>query len=238
MNDAVAFVLARGGSKRVPRKNVRLFHGKPMVAWPVFHAMRSDLFSSVIISTDDREIADAAVAEGAVFFGPRPNDLSNDYATTADVLAHELDEHESRTGNLPTVCCCLYGTSAFISVDLLRQGRAYLDNQAVEMVMTVSAYGHPIERALIFNATGNVDYRTPEFALARTQDIPISYYDTGLMCWFKTDALRKKGRHSFLPLQKTAVAVPDYLAVDIDTEDDWLRAELLAKICGERPFLL
>jgi N-acylneuraminate cytidylyltransferase len=229
---SLAVIMARGGSKRIPRKNARLFLGRPMVAWPAAHAVASGLFSHIIISTDDREIADAAIASGAAMHGLRPVALSDDHATTADVVRYELECFKQREGMLPDVCCCLYGTSALAFPDILRQGFDALHEKNAECLMAVIPYGHPIERALYIDDSGLAHYRQPEFALARTQDIKPSYHDSGLLYWFRPEAFLRHGGNSFAPLLKTAIIVSPRQAVDIDTEEDWERAEILARRRG------
>jgi N-acylneuraminate cytidylyltransferase len=225
---ALAVIMARGGSKRVPRKNARPFLGRPMAAWPVAHAVVSGLFAHIVISTDDREIADAAGAAGAAIHGLRPAMFSDDHATTADVLRYELEGFKKREGTLPDLCCCLYGTSALAFPDLLRRGRDALQERNAEILMAVIPYGHPIERALCFDDAGLIHYRQPEFVPVRTQDIRPSYHDSGLLYWFRPEAFFRHGGDSFAPLRKTALVVSPRQAVDIDTEEDWELAEILA----------
>ena len=224
----MAVIMARGGSKRVPRKNARLFHGRPMAAWPVAHAKASGLFSHIIISTDDQEIAEAAVASGAALHGLRPAALCDDYADTSDVLRYELECFKTREGALPDVCCCLYGTSALALPDMLRRGLNALHEKNAELLMAVIPYGHPIERSLRFDDSGLLYYRQPDFFAMRTQDIQPSYHDSGLLYWFLPEAFFRHGGDSFMPLRKTAVIVSPRQAVDIDTEEDWELAEILA----------
>lgn len=228
----LAVIVARGGSKRIPRKNARSFRGRPMVAWPVTHAGNSNLFSQIAISTDDQEIADIAVAAGASMYGLRPEALSNDYATTADVLLHELQGFKQREGVFPELCCCLYGTSALAFPDALRQGMKTLLDSGAEMCMAVIPYGHPIERALQIDDSGLAHYRQPEFALTRTQDIRPSYHDSGLLYWLRPDAFLRHGGKSFAPLRKAVIIVSPRQVVDIDTEEDWEFAEMLAERHG------
>lgn len=232
INSTLAVIMARGGSKRIPRKNVRRFCGRPMAAWPVAHAVASGLFSHIIVSTDDREISDAAVAAGADMHKLRPEPLGNDYATTSDVLRYELEYFKEREGVLPELCCCLYGTSAMAFPNMLRQGMETLLTGDAEMVMAVIPYGHPIERALYINDSGVAQYRQPEFALTRTQDIRTSYHDSGLFYWFRPDAFFRYGGASLAPLRKAAIIVSPRHVVDIDTEEDWALAETLAERHG------
>lgn len=232
MPDAIAIVLARGGSKRIPRKNIRFFHGKAMVCWPVAHAFESGLFREVIISTDDTEIKQTATAAGAVCYNLRPAEFSDDYATTADVLRYELETYAKCKGYLPDVCCCLYGTSVFAVPSLLAKALSALRRASAELTMAVIRYPHPIERALQFDAADLLHYRQPEFVLTRTQDIAPSYHDAGLFYIFDVRAFWDAGGASFSPLKKTAIEVTSRIAVDIDTEEDWEFAELLATKSG------
>jgi N-acylneuraminate cytidylyltransferase len=231
-SDVIAFIHARGGSKRIPRKNIRLFCGKPMVAWPIVHACASGLFKEVIISTDDQAIADTAVQAGASFYGFRPAELSDDHAGTAEVLYYDLQCYIERTGTLPMSCCCLYGTSALALPSLLQQGYSALQNSTAELLMAVLPYAHPIERALHFDAAGLLQYCQPEFVLKRTQDIEPSYHDSGMFYWFIPDAFFRHGGKSFAPLRKKGLVVSPRAAVDIDTEEDWELAEIIAHKIG------
>ena len=230
--DALCVVMARGGSKRVPRKNVRPFCGRPMIAWPLKAAQESGLFSSIIISTEDAEIADVALQCGAHELYARPASLADDFASTADVLLHVLQLWQAEHSVLPKSCCCLYGTSALVTARWLRLGMEQLHRNGTELVMAVTEYPHPIERSLQFHEDGTVYYRQPEFVSARTQDIKPSYHDIGLFYWFSPEAFMRHGGKSFLPLTKGAVIVPRTAAVDIDSEEDWMVAEQLAKAQG------
>lgn len=229
MGKSVAIILARGGSKRVPHKNIRAFCGQPMVTWAVSHAVKSNLFSQVIISTDDEEIAQAAISCGAAYYGPRPPELSNDHATTADVLRYVLNSLQSEITALKT-CCCLYGTSAMVTPEMLMDGLALLQNKKSELVMSLMRYSHPIERALVINDDEMVIYRTPEFASTRTQDLRESYHDAGLFYWLRTSSFLTHNHSDFSRLKKCGLIVSRFDAVDIDTEDEWTYAEKLAQM--------
>lgn len=226
---AIAIIMARGGSKRIPRKNIRTFCGRPMVTWPIVYAQDSNLFKEIIISSDDEEIVAVAQKAGASCHALRPANISNDYATTADVMNYELSEYKSRLGALPTFCCCLYGTSALASAELLKQGLSELQRRGAELLMAVLPYAHPIERALQFDPQGLICYRQPECALTRTQDIAPSYHDTGLLYWFRPDIFFSYGGKDFAPMRKTAFVLPSRSVVDIDTEEDWEFAERIVQ---------
>lgn len=230
----LCIILARGGSKRVPRKNVRELGGKPLVAWPVQAAVNSGLFDHVVISTEDKEIALIAQQAGAEFPFVRPAAVADDFATTADVLRVTLQQWQEYSGDLPKYCCCLYGTSLFVSGEILRHARSMLANDS-ELVMAVSEYVHPIQRAMMLDETGTITYLQPEFVSVRTQDCAKTYHDIGLFYYFSVAAFLGGGGKSFLPLAKKGVIVPRTQAVDIDSEEDFAWAELIAKYYGLMP---
>lgn len=222
----LCIVTARGGSKRVPRKNVRPLRGKPLVSWAVRAALASGLFDDVLISTDDDEIAQAAMDAGAMFPFRRPAAVADDHSTTSDVLRVALGQWQQLKGALPEYCCCLYGTSAFVTPEDLQAAKRIAD--AKTCVMAVTEYAHPIQRALEMDDSGSLRYLQPEYTYFRTQDCPPAYHDIGLFYYFSVQAFLEAGGKSFLPLQLKAVQVPRTRAIDIDTEDDWGIAEALA----------
>ncbi len=229
---ALAVITARGGSSRVPRKNIRLFCGRPMVAWPTRAACTSGLFQRVVISTDDEEIAAAAQAEGAERPFARPPELADAHSTTADVLRHALQTLQCQTGSLPPWCCCLYGTSALVTPAMLHRAAALAQKEGTELVMAVTPYSHPIERGLTLDDSGLLRYLRPECVSMRTQDFTPVWHDAGLLYWFSVPAFLSEGGHSFAPLQKRALPVSALEAVDIDTQDDWEFAEIVARYRG------
>lgn len=230
MNDHLCIILARGGSKRVPRKNIRPLAGKPLVQWPVTAAVQSGLFRHVLISTEDEEIAAAAVAAGAEYPFPRPRHVADDFSTTADVVRVTLEQWKNHGAPLPEYCCCLYGTSVFATPGHLNAARKLLS--PVEFVMAVTEYAHPIQRALAIAESGALTYVTPEFSATRTQDCPKTYHDIGLLYYFSVPAFLRHGATSFVPLEKRALVLPRTCAMDIDTEEDLLLAELMARHNG------
>ncbi len=232
--DAVAVVLARGGSKRVPHKNVRLLHGLPMVAWPVKAALASGIFSDVLISTDDETIATAALEAGATRPFVRPASLSDDYTPSRAVLRHALLMEKEQKGAVPEYVCMLYGTSAFVTPEILQEGYRRIKEGGASRVMCVAAYPHPVERAYRKRQEGEQEYlerSQPEYAVVRTQDLEEKYYDAGLLYWFRGEditAQRDVEGHV------SGIILPRYMAVDIDTEEDFALAELVAKrVWGE-----
>lgn len=215
----------------MPRKNCRNFCGRPMVAWPTRAACQSGLFDYVIISTDDDEIAAAAMGEGAERPFTRPAHLADAYSTTSDVLKHDLEKIREMQGHMPKYCCCLYGTSAFVNPAMLENARNILQNDGTELVMGVIKYPHVIERALIRDSQGDFIYRHPENCMTRTQDFTPSFYDSGLFYFFDTAAFQHN-KYSLFPLKRNAIELSIWDAADIDDEEDWIWAEQLAKIKG------
>lgn len=231
-HETLCIIMARGGSKRIPRKNIRSFCGRPMISWPIRAAQQASLFSSIIISTEDAEIAEVAQQYGASMPFLRPAKLADDFSTTADVVSHALQEVQKTLKHPPEYCCVLYGTSALITPTWLQQGLEQMQQTKCELVMAVAEYAHPIERSLQFNEDRTVFYRQPEFVSTRTQDIVPSYHDLGLVYWFSPQAFLQHGGKSFLPLTKSAIVIPRTAAVDIDNEEDWFFAEQMAKAQG------
>ncbi len=223
--DCLCIVMARGGSKRVPHKNKRMFNGRPMLAWPIEIALESELFSDVVISTDDNHIAELAVQYGAQLPFLRPIELASDFTTTAEVLRYTLSTLKEKHSKRYKYCCCLYGTSAMIRKEYLQNAFDKLASTDTECVYAVAEYSHPIERALQFNQDNSISYRFSEHVSMRTQDIQPSYYDLGLFYLFSVEAFQKTSSNSFLALQKTAIILPRFAAIDIDNEEDLFLAE-------------
>ena len=227
---SLCIVTARGCSKRVPRKNIRNFLGQPLVTWPIQAAIKSEIFQNVLISTEDAEIASAAVVAGAIFPFIRPKEVADDYASTTDVLRVVLKQWQNYNHQLPDYCCCLYGTSAFVKSEHLKQAKDLVEENTC--VMAVTAYTHPIERALISNAHGYLQYIQPDHAALRTQDCTKSYYDLGQLYFFDVKAFLSTNDMTFAHMRLKPLILPHYTAIDIDTEDDWFLAEILAKAQG------
>ncbi|MGL5410809.1 MAG: pseudaminic acid cytidylyltransferase, partial [Shewanella sp.] len=174
----IAIIPARGGSKRIPRKNIKLFHGKPMIAYSIEAAIASGCFDKVIVSTDDQEIADVAKRYGAEVPFLRPADISNDYATTMDVMAHAIAWCKQQGWNIEAVCC-LYATAPFVLPEDLRQGYALLQEEGVQFAFSATSFPFPIQRAIKLDEQGFVSMFSPENELVRSQDLEESYHDAG-----------------------------------------------------------
>lgn len=221
----IAIIPARGGSKRIPRKNVKLFHGKPMIAWSILAAKQAGCFQRIIVSTDDVEIAAVAQEYGAEVPFIRPDDIANDYATTGEVISHAITwlKHQGQT---PERVCCLYATAPFVGPDDLRQGLALLTaNSECQFVFSATRFGFPIQRAIKLDDSGRVSMFSPEYLLTRSQDLEEAYHDAGQFYWGRSSAWLDKA--PIFAAQSRVVLLPSYRVQDIDTADDWLRAERL-----------
>jgi pseudaminic acid cytidylyltransferase len=221
----IAVIPARGGSKRIPRKNVKSFCGKPMIAWSIEAAKASKLFDRIIVSTDDQEIAKVARAWGAETPFLREADLSNDMIGTTPVVAHAtqwaLDQ------GLPiTTVCCIYATAPFIRADDLTQGLYLLESGNWDYVFTVTAFAAPILRAFQPTDNGGVEMFFPEHMATRSQDMPTALHDAAQFYWGRTEAWINQ--RPVFQAQSHPLVIPRWRVQDIDTVEDWERAQIMA----------
>jgi N-acylneuraminate cytidylyltransferase len=223
----VAVIPARGGSKRIPRKNIKQFCGKPMIAWSIEAAKSSGLFDKIIVSTDDAEIAEVAELWGADVPFVRPDDISNDHAGTIPVIAHATQWILAHGFEVEAVCC-IYATAPFIKVDDLKRGWEYLDSGDWDYAFTATDFASPIFRSFQQTVEGGLEMFFPECFTARSQDLPTALHDAGQFYWGRPMAWIE-GKRIFDKRSK-AVIIPRWRVQDIDTQDDWLRAEMLAPI--------
>lgn len=220
----IAIIPARGGSKRIPRKNIKAFHGKPMIAYSIEAALASGCFDKVIVSTDDAEIAQVAHAHGAEVPFLRPTDISDDYATTMDVMAHAIHWCQKEGWDIEAVCC-LYATAPFVRPEDLQQGYALLQDQGVQFSFSATSFPFPIQRAIKLDANGSVSMFAPENEQVRSQDLEEAYHDAGQFYWGRKDAFLNK--LSVFSPHSRAVLLPRKRVQDIDTLEDWEFAESL-----------
>lgn len=222
----VAIIPARGGSKRIPRKNIKPFHGKPMIVWSIEAARKSGLFEKIIVSTDDAEISAIAKENGAEVPFFRPSSLADDHTPTVPVIAHAvsfLKEH----GVFPGAVCCIYPCAPFVLAKDLVDALNLLRESGASFSYPVAEFSHPVQRALIKSEGEKMQFLAPEHELTRTQDLPKTYHDVGQFYWGKVDAWSAQRRmHS----EGAGLVVPHWRNVDIDTSEDWKRAELLFEI--------
>lgn len=222
----IAVIPARGGSKRIPRKNIKEFCGKPMIAWSIEVAEKSNCFERIIVSTDDDEIATVALGCGAEVPFSRPEALSDDYVGTTAVVSHAvkwLIEHREQFENV----CCLYATAPFVrSVDLQR-GLEILQAQECDYAFSVTSYPFPIQRAVRVTQGQRVEMFQPEHFMTRSQDLEEAYHDAGQFYWGTTQAWLDE--NPLFSNHSVPVLLPRYRVQDIDTPEDWQRAEWLFK---------
>ncbi len=223
--DAIAIIPARGGSQRIPRKNIRAFHGRPIIAWPIAAARDSGLFTRIIVSTDDKEIAAVAREHGAEVPFTRPARLADGHTGTLAVTRHALDWLAEQDQLDVERACCLYATAPFVTPDLLRAGRTALRRQEADFAFSVTSFAFPIQRALARDENGRVHMRQPRHEFSRSQDLPESWHDAGQFYWGRVSAFRSL--ESLFAGDTYGVPVPRYRVQDIDTEEDWRRAELM-----------
>lgn len=222
----LAVIPARGGSKRIPRKNIKPFCGKPMIAWSIEAALQTACFDQVIVSTDDSEIAQIAREHGAQVPFIRPANLADDHTGTIPVIQHAIQWSQTQGHTLSQVCC-LYATAPFVSVDDLRRGLAVLTDTASDYAFSVTSYPFPIQRAIRLTAEQRVEMFNPEYFNTRSQDLEEAWHDAGQFYWGRAEAWLA-GKPIF---SHTAVAVPlpRHRVQDIDTPEDWTRAQWLFK---------
>ena len=223
MNEkAIAIITARGGSKRIPKKNIREFCGKPIIAYSIEAALKSDLFDEVMVSTDSEEIAEVARTYGAKVPFMRSEKTSDDFATTADVLMEVLDEYKKR-GKTYKYMACLYPTAPFVTSDKLLQGMKLLKKEQTNMVMPVVEFSYPPQRGYIIqNLRLNMKYK--DNFCKRSQDLEKLYHDCGQFYFYRVDEyIKKKG----LIMDEIVPIIINELEVqDIDNEIDWKLAEM------------
>ncbi len=222
----LAVIPARGGSKRIPRKNIKLFCGKPMMAWSIAAAIESGCFDQIIVSTDDPEIADVARGYSAQVPFMRPKDLSGDHTATIPVIAHAIEWIQRNVGPVD-YACCLYATAPFVSAHDLRRGLRTLIDSGADYAFSVTSYPFPIQRAIRIGADSRVEMFQPEHFSTRSQDLEDAFHDAGQFYWGRASAW-SLAKPLFSP-HSAPVILPRYRVQDIDTPEDWGRAEWLFK---------
>ncbi len=220
----LAIIPARGGSKRIPKKNIKNFLGKPLIAYSIEVAIKSGLFDKVVVSTDSKEIAEVAMIYGAEVPFFRPAELSDDYVGTGLVVAHTIQwfiDHHLEFSEI----CCIYATAPLLQEKYLKQGLAALLQPNVEFSFSVCEFSYPIFRGFKITKENRIEMLFPEHAHTRSQDLEKAYHDAGQFYWGKQNAFLKL--LSALRAYSVPIVLPHYLVQDIDSEDDWCRAELL-----------
>jgi N-acylneuraminate cytidylyltransferase len=220
--NAVAIITARGRSKRIPRKNIREFRGRPIIAYSIEAALQSQLFDEVMVSTDDEEIAAVAEKYGAQVPFRRSAETSDDYATTAEVLREVLEQYHEN-GRTFDYACCIYPTAPFVTAEKLKQAYARLRESGAEVVLPVARFSFPIWRA--FQMDGNrLSYIWPEHAPKRSQDLPQAFQDAGQFYFFRPSILERSAL--MVTGNSVGIEIDEREVQDIDNEQDWQIAEL------------
>jgi N-acylneuraminate cytidylyltransferase len=219
----LAIITARGGSKRIPLKNIRLFFDRPIISYSIIAALESGLFDEVMVSTDNEKIAEIARQYGAKVPFYRSAKNSDDNASTTDALLEVLNEYK-KSGQEFDNSCCIYPTAPFITNDLLTNSYNLLINNHLDSVFPIVPYGYPILRALQRDDKGMVSYMWPENATKRSQDLDQSYHDAGQFYWFNTSRFLNSGQ--LITKKSGAMEISELQMQDIDNEIDWKIAEI------------
>ncbi len=227
MSDAIAVIPARGGSKRIPGKNIRNFAGQPALAWPIQAAQKAGIFARIIVSTDDAEIADVARSFGAEVPFTRSADLSDDHAGTTEVIRDAVTRLEL---SAETPVCCIYPTAFFVTPENLQHGLDILSGDAT-WVMSVGEYPTPIDRAYKIQ-NGVLLPRDLSSMPKRSQDLEPAYFDAGQFYWATANTWGTPGLHMWDGAKPVHLRFDQ--VVDVDTEDDWIRAEQIAELQHQR----
>jgi len=224
----IAIIPARGGSKRIPRKNIKDFCGKPMIAWPIRVAQSSGLFSHIIVSTDDPEIASVAQDWGAEVPFYRPANLSDDFTGTTPVVAHAIRECEGLGWQMDKICC-IYPCAPFIQATDIKFALDAINQSTCAYSFPVTGFPSAIQRSLKLGTDGMISPFYPQYELTRTQDLEPAFYDAGQFYWGAKEAWLHNTRiHS----NGLGLVIPNWRVVDIDKPEDWVRAEVIWRSLG------
>ena len=219
----LAIITARGGSKRIPKKNIKDFCGKPIIAYSIEAAMASGLFDEVMVSTDSVEIAGIAKQYGVAVPFMRSEKTSDDYATTADVLLEVLEKYKEM-GKTFDYHCCIYPTAPFITAEKLKEAMDIMEKSNPIQVMPVVAFSYPPQRSYIVDETGKIAFKYKEYMRTRSQDLERWYHDAGQFYIYNTEQFCKT--IGVISEQIMPIFVSELEVQDIDSEDDWKIAEL------------
>ncbi len=228
----LAVIPARGGSKRIPRKNIRDFAGKPLIAYSISLALGCELFDRIIVSTDDEEIADISLSLGAEVPFRRPDHLADDFTGTTEVIAHAIRGIAKDEASELSAVCCIYPTAPFIQAEDLSRGLDLLLADDWQYVFAATSFSSPIFRSFSESPDGGVKMFFPDKFQARSQDLPTALHDAGQFYWGRKDAWLEKKR--IFENHSRVVYVPRWRVQDIDSDEDWQRAEQIAALLQSR----
>jgi len=225
-NNAIAIIPARGGSKRIPKKNIKRFFGKPLIAYSIEVALDSKLFDKIVVSTDDEEIANIAKQYGAVVPFLRPKELSDDFTGTGDVVNHTIEYLENK-GESYEYICTIYATAPLLNKKYLIEGYEKLKNSDAINAFSATSMPFPIQRTFKLTSEGRCEMFTPEHYMSRSQDLEEAYQDAGQFYW--TNRIKEKRSTNKVVFSDISIPIilPRHLVQDIDTLEDWKRAEYM-----------
>jgi pseudaminic acid cytidylyltransferase len=223
----LAVIPARGGSQRIPKKNVKLFCGKPMIAWSIETALASGCFDRVVVSTDSEEIGEVARHAGAEVPFRRPADLADEYTGTIPVVAHAVRWMEQYS-TLPSLVCCIYATAPFLRVEDLRAGAEALRACEIDYAFAVTSYAYPIQRALRIDDCGRTAMLNPELFNTRSQDLEPVFHDAGQFYWGRAKVWLES--RPIFSSSSVPIVLPRVRVQDIDHPEDWRQAELMFRL--------
>lgn len=220
---SICIIPARGGSKRIPRKNIKDFLGMPVIAYSIKAAIESEVFDEVMVSTDDEEIAEVAKQYGANIPFLRSKETSNDFATTADVINEVLDRYGDLDRKFDVVCC-IYATAPFITSERLQQASKMIERRDFDSAFSCVAFSYPVLRGLALDKKGRISMKWPEYRQARSQDLPQLYHDAGQFYFATTEAFRRS--NGFWGDNTAPIILSELEVQDLDTPIDWALAEM------------
>jgi pseudaminic acid cytidylyltransferase len=222
----IAIIPARGGSKRIPRKNIKVFHGRPVISYAIKAAQESGLFEEVYVSTDDDEIAEIAMSFGAQVPWIRSRNLADDHTGTTKVIQDAVVRLDKTLSELENVCC-IYPATPMLKPEYLQEGLRILNDGKWDYVVTVSRAVAAPERLFLIGENGGINLKYPQHETTRTQDLAPTFYDAGQFYWGKKSSW--VAAKSILSDNSTILELPRESAIDIDTIDDWQYSELMYK---------
>jgi pseudaminic acid cytidylyltransferase len=230
----VCIIPARGGSKRIPRKNIKEFNGKPLIAYSIEAALKSGCFDRVVVSTDDDEIANTAMSFGAEAPFLRPTNLSNHTTGTLEVIKHAI-EHLEQLGEKFQSICCLYATAPFIQAETIALAYEQLKSSKAEYCFTATSFASPIQRAFKITKQNRAEMFYPKYYKRNSQDLIEAYHDAGQFYWGKAEVFKQmKPIYSKF---SSPYILPRYLVLDIDTMEDWKHAEFMYQVLDKSKLL-
>jgi len=218
----IAIIPARAGSKRIPKKNIKPFLGRPIIEYSIEIAMKSNLFDKVVVSTDDDDIARVAIGQGAEVPFIRPKELSDDFSGTHEVVGHAVKWLEDNGRKIDYVCC-IYATAPFIQIDDLKKGFELIQTDKWDSIIAATNFSYPVFRSFHKIDSGGIKMLFPEHYTTRSQDLPEVFHDAGQFYWASSKVWKEKPKG--FNERSSIVHLPNWRVQDIDTLDDWIRAE-------------